>query len=218
MLPRYIGRSARGEATHAPVVPAALFAPATPGALRDGITARTLGPLRPAKSLCSISSWQSAPTLSGQVPPPPPPTVEEAAEEAGPPYSPRGAFFRSLVLPGWGQAYVDAPARGAVYFSLASGSVWMAWVARRQLSDARREQYWMRQTGEIGPTDETNIAVSREQQFEDWAALSVFLFFFAGADAYVSAYLLDFGERIGVQPGADGQLRIQTMIPVGPRR
>lgn len=168
--------------------------------------------------LLLLLSWQSAPTLSGQVPPPPPPTVEEAAEEAGPPYSPRGAFFRSLVLPGWGQAYVDAPARGAVYFSLASGSVWMAWVARRQLSDARREQYWMRQTGEIGPTDETNIAVSREQQFEDWAALSVFLFFFAGADAYVSAYLSDFGERIGVQPGADGQLRIQTMIPVGPRR
>ncbi len=162
--------------------------------------------------------WQDVPTLSGQVPPPPPPAQADTVEDEGLPYSPRGAFFRSLVLPGWGQAYVNAPTRGAVYFSLASGSVWMAWVARRQLSDARREQYWLRQTGELGPTQETDIAVAREQQFEDWAALSVFLFFFAGADAYVSAYLSDFGERIGVQPGPGGELRIQTTIPVGPRR
>lgn len=153
--------------------------------------------------------------LSGQVAPPPPPPAQESAEEVELPYSPRGAFLRSLVLPGWGQAYVDAPARGAIYFSLASGSAWMAWVARRQLADARREQHWLRQNGELGLTEETDIAVSREGQFEDWAALSIFLFFFAGADAYVSAYLADFGDRIGVQPGADGALRIQTTIPVG---
>ncbi len=156
--------------------------------------------------------------LSAQAAPPSPPAAQEVEDEIEMPYSPRGAFLRSLVLPGWGQAYVDAPARGAVYFSLASGSAWMAWVSRRQLADARRQQHWLRQNGELGLTEETDIAVSREGQFEDWAALSIFLFFFAGADAYVSAYLADFGERIGVQPGADGALRIQTMIPVGPRR
>jgi hypothetical protein len=110
------------------------------------------------------------------------------------------------------------PLRGAVYFTLASGSVWMSYVARRQLADARREQYWLRQSGLLGETDETAIAISREQQFEDWAALSIFIFFFAGADAYVSAHLADFSERIGVQPRADGELRIEANIPLGRSR
>jgi hypothetical protein len=140
------------------------------------------------------------------------------ADQAEPLYSPRGAFFRSLLLPGWGQVYVDAPGRGAVYFALASTSLWMSYVSRRQLADAREQQAFLRDTGQLEPTDETGLYEARAQQFEDWAALSIFLFFFAGADAYVSAYLADFDERVGVQAGAEGSLQFRASVPVGSPR
>jgi hypothetical protein len=130
------------------------------------------------------------------------------------PYSPRGAFLRSLVLPGWGQAYVGAPVRGAVYFALASGSYLMSYVARSQLRDARREQDWLRESGQIAPDAETEFALARARHFEDWAALSIFLMFLSGADAYVSAYLVDFDEHIGVRPGEARTLRIEAKLPV----
>jgi hypothetical protein len=90
----------------------------------------------------------------------------------------------------------------------------MAYVARRQQADARAQQAWLRDSGQIEPGDETGIFVARSQQFEDWTALAVFLFFFAGADAYVAAYLADFDERMGVTPGADGSLQFRASIPV----
>ncbi len=140
--------------------------------------------------------------------------VEDTTEVARSPYSPRGAFFRSLVLPGWGQSYVGAAGRGAVYFSLAGGSAWMAWVARGQRQDALDQQAWLRETGAIAPTDRTGLVEARSQQVEDWVALTVFFFFAAGADAYVAAYLSDFDERMGVTPGSDGSFQIRATIPV----
>lgn len=138
--------------------------------------------------------------------------VDEA--ELGPPFSPRGAFLRSLVLPGWGQAYVESPGRGAVYFALTGGSLWMSYLARSQLRDARREQDWLRETGELEEDEETEFAIARARHFEDWAALSLFLVFLSAADAYVAAYLADFDERIGVRPDADGALRIEARLPM----
>ena len=129
--------------------------------------------------------------------------------------SPRGAFLRSLVLPGWGQAYVGAHTRGAVYFSLVGGSLWMTYVARRQLEDARAEQEHLRAAG-ILPDDEgdSGFVEARGRHFEDWVALSVFLMFFSGADAYVAAYLADFDERIGVWPGPEGTVQLRVDLPL----
>jgi hypothetical protein len=139
----------------------------------------------------------------------------DPVEDEEPPFSPRGAFFRSLALPGWGQAYVGSPGRGAVYFSLAGGSVWMSYVSRRQLLDARRARGWLIATGQIEAGEDTDFAIARARHFEDWAALSIFLFFLAGADAYVAAYLADFDERIEVRPGPDRSLRFDFRIPIG---
>lgn len=145
------------------------------------------------------------------------PTSVAPEVEVGPPVSPRGAFLRSLVLPGWGQAYVGSPSRGAVYFAMASGSVWMSYVARRQLQDARQQQDWLRSAPglDFDPTIDSEFVQARARHFEDWVALSLFLFFFSGADAYVAAYLADFDERMGVRPGADGSLRFEARLPVG---
>ncbi|MEX2571624.1 MAG: DUF5683 domain-containing protein [Gemmatimonadota bacterium] len=153
--------------------------------------------------LATVSMLFATPGLAQQQPPDP-----EGAPD--PPFSPRGAFLRSVVLPGWGQAYVGAPGRGAVYFGLAGGSIWMSYVAKRQLESARDEQAWLRDSGQIEPDAETPFAFARAQHFEDWAALSVFLMFLAGADAYVAAYLSDFDERIGVMPEAGGGLRFEA--------
>lgn len=156
------------------------------------------------------------PRLEAQVAPAP---VDSASAQAAPRYEPpfsgRGAFFRSLVLPGWGQAYVGAPARGAVYFTLAAGSAWMTYLTRQQLNDARREEQWLRDIGQIGETEESDFAIARSQHFEDWAALTIFLMFLSGADAYVSAYLADFDETVTVRPAGGGAVRMEAHFPVG---
>jgi hypothetical protein len=161
-----------------------------------------------------------APTgLEGQALPAVPDTTA-ATGPAGaaafhPPYSGRGAFFRSLVLPGWGQAYVGAPARGAVYFALAAGSGWMTYLTRQQYNDARVEEQWLRDTGQIGENEDSDFALARSQHFEDWAALTIFLMFLSGADAYVSAYLADFDETVTVRPATGGGVRFEAQLPVG---
>lgn len=141
----------------------------------------------------------------------PPPADPDSSQTR---VSPRGAFFRSLVLPGWGQSYVGAPGRGAVYFTLAGASGWMALSAHNQRADALEQQAWLRETSVIAPGDRTGLVEARSQQFEDWIALTIFFFFAAGADAYVAAYLSDFDERMGVTPGADGSLQIRASFPV----
>jgi hypothetical protein len=41
-----------------------------------------------------------------------------------------GAFLRSLILPGWGQAAVNQPVRGAFYFTMEATSLWMVYKAQ----------------------------------------------------------------------------------------
>jgi hypothetical protein len=91
----------------------------------------------------------------------------------------------------------------------------MGYIARQQLRDARIEQDWLRETGQIGPEEETEFALARARHFEDWAAFTVFMLFLSGADAYVAAYLADFDQRIGATPTGDGGLAITGTIPVG---
>jgi hypothetical protein len=91
----------------------------------------------------------------------------------------------------------------------------MSYVSRRQLLDARRARGWLIATGQIEAGEDTDFAIARARHFEDWAALSIFLFFLAGADAYVAAYLADFDERIEVRPGPDRSLRFDFRIPIG---
>ena len=141
-------------------------------------------------------------------------TREDSVPEV-PARSPLGAFVRSLVLPGWGQAWVGAPGRGAIYFALESGSLWMVYRTRQKLSEARTEQELLREVGILGPQQDSPLVEAREQQFEDWLTLSVFLLFFSGADAFVSAYLADFDERVRVAPTAGGALEVGVHLSVG---
>jgi Family of unknown function (DUF5683) len=53
------------------------------------------------------------------------------------PMSPRGAFIRSMILPGWGQAAFDHHFRGGVYFAGWAGNWFMNFRNAVRLDDAR---------------------------------------------------------------------------------
>lgn len=129
------------------------------------------------------------------------------------PVSARGAFLRSLAIPGWGQAYVQAPGRGVVYFAAESGSLWMWYKSRRQLAAARELEATMRESGQLTAEQPSPLVRARESQVEDWFFLSAFILLFSGADAYVTAQLRDFDDNIGVQPGGDGSIRLEARVP-----
>lgn len=129
--------------------------------------------------------------------------------------SPRGAFLRSLVLPGWGQSELGAPGRGGVYFALEAGSLWMLIKSNRKLAEAREGQRIARETGQLGPTETDPLVRDRQNQREDWLTLSIFWLFFSGADAFVAAHLQDFDVHVNAVPRPDGALQVQATIPLG---
>ena len=129
--------------------------------------------------------------------------------------SPRTAFLRSLVLPGWGQSSIGAPGRGAVYFGLESASLWMVYKSNQKLQEAKELQRTQREQGLITVDQELGLVRARRNEREDWITLSVFWFFFSGADAFVSAYLRDFDAHVNVAPRPDGAAQLQVSIPLG---
>lgn len=156
-----------------------------------------------------------------------------------PAISPRSAFLRSLALPGWGHASLGSYNRGAFYFGTQATAVWMLLTvnqrrgAAEKARDLRAEEVESRARQE-GITDPFQIqqrvdadpsvaraeglVESRDQQFEDWLALSIFLVLLGGADAYVSAHLADFPAPVDIDSRmlAGDRLEIGVSIPVGP--
>lgn len=147
-----------------------------------------------------------------------PATPVAADSAAAPTITARGALIRSLVLPGWGQSYVGSPGRGSIYFAMEAGSLWMAYKTHRELREARALQDFMLESGQIEPDETIGLVNAREEQFEDWAFLSGFIFLFAGADAYVAAQLADFDERLGVSPSPTGGVQLEARVPFPRRR
>ena len=122
-----------------------------------------------------------------------------------PPVSPMGAFWRSFILPGWGQVAVDQPGRGAFYFAAQAGSLWMLLKTNSKLKAAKRAD----------PMDQDLVGL-REDQFEDWATMVVFWSLFAGVDAWVSAQLWDFTGEIVPPPDGSPGAAFRYSVPVGP--
>lgn len=134
--------------------------------------------------------------------------------------TPKGAFVRSLVFPGWGQSAIGSPGRGAVYFALEAGSVWMTLKSRQKLHYARERARWEEELSTAPPTDrprENPLVGARQNQVEDWLTLSGFLLLFNAADAFVAAHLADFDRHIGTAPGRAGGVEIQASVPIGKR-
>jgi hypothetical protein len=170
-----------------------------------------------------LAALAGAPAAAAQEPAPPPEPrplevrgAPAAADTVPEGISPRGAFLRSLVLPGWGQSELGSPARGGIYFALEAGSLWMLYKSDRRLREALRQQEIARETGVLGPDARLPLVRDRQNQREDWLTLSIFWLFFAGADAFVEAHLRDFDVQVGAAPRPDGGVELRATIPLGP--
>jgi len=122
--------------------------------------------------------------LSAQTPPEslaPARTVRDSLHQVGP----GGALWRSLLLPGWGQAASGRHVTGALFVVWEGTTMYMTLKARQEADYFRA----------AGLPNET----SKRQEVQDWMVLWVFNHLFAGAEAYVAAHLRDFPRDLKVR-------------------
>jgi hypothetical protein len=114
-----------------------------------------------------------------------------------------GAFVRSLVIPGWGQAAVDQPGRGAFYFAASSFTIFMVVKSQSELDAARRAM----------PPDQ-ELVDSKKGKRETWIVLAIFVSLFSAVDAWVSAHLWDFEGEITPPDDGSAGVQFQYNVPV----
>jgi len=150
--------------------------------------------------------------------------------------SPRGAFIRSALIPGWGHAEVGALSRGAFYFSVEATSAMMLFKTQTRIARTRdrlnlRESILTARLEAQGITDPLEIEAAlaadpevedlralegtRVDQREDWLAFGLFLMLIGGVDAYVSAHLADFPTAVVVEPAPAGGVGVGFSLSVG---
>jgi hypothetical protein len=106
--------------------------------------------------------------------------------------SPLSAMWRSMLLPGWGQARLNRKLAGGIFIGWEAVTLGMTLKTRSELGYLRRI--------ESGRGDD------KRQEHEDWLVLLAFNHLFSGLEAYVSAHLADFpGDlRFEAVPGGVG--------------
>jgi hypothetical protein len=120
--------------------------------------------------------FNPATQLQGQAAPPPPrPAVSDTSLRF---ISPFNALWRSMLLPGWGQARLNRKLPAGIFVAWEGVTLGMTLKTRSELD-------YLRRTG-------SGRADSKRQEHEDWLVLLVFNHLFAGLDAYVAAHLADF--------------------------
>lgn len=105
---------------------------------------------------------------------------------------PMGAFWRSFLIPGWGQAVTGRHTTGALFVAWEGVTVMMTLKAQQEANY-------------LESVNSPNQELKR-QEVQDWLVLWIFNHLFAGAEAYVSAHLRDFPEDLQVRayPGGIG--------------
>ncbi len=119
-----------------------------------------------------------------------PPAAQQDTTGPKRPVSPMGAFFRSLLVPGWGQAKLDRKLTGGIFILWEGVTLGMSIKASHEL-------------GYLERTNSSRVE-SKKQELEDWLTLLVFNHLFAGLEAYVSAHLWDFPGDIKLRALPDG--------------
>ncbi|HUK19972.1 MAG TPA: hypothetical protein VLV45_00275 [Gemmatimonadales bacterium] len=119
-------------------------------------------------------------------------TLPAAAKTAAAPDSakqirPATALWRSLLIPGWGQASTGRHVTGAAFVLWEGVTIMMTFRAIQE------ENYMI-----AAQADSFDLQ-SKRQQVQDWTVLWIFNHFFAGAEAYVSAHLMDFPKELKLE-------------------
>ncbi|HEX9704280.1 MAG TPA: hypothetical protein VGA20_03415 [Gemmatimonadales bacterium] len=102
---------------------------------------------------------------------------------------PLGAMWRSMVLPGWGQAVTERHTMGAIFVAWEGVTIMMTFKTQGEADYLREVR--------------SPLLEAKEREFEDWLVLWVFNHLFSGAEALVSAHLRDFPPdlRLRAVPG-----------------
>jgi len=114
-----------------------------------------------------------------------------------PPITPTTAFFRSLLVPGWGQASLNRNVTGGVFVAFEGVAIAMVWKSGWQLDFAHVRG--------------KNVK-SHTQEQQDWVTLLIFNHLMAGAEAYVSAHLWDFPAGLEIQQLPDGATNLGVRV------
>jgi hypothetical protein len=154
-------------------------------------------PVRGGACVVALLSVCAAVRLSAQQPDTtPPPLITTGAlvvpTDTTHRIRPMGAFLRSLLLPGWGQAATGRHVTGALF------ATWEG-VAAMMTLKAQSEMHYLKETG-------SSLVVAKRQEVQDWTVLWVFNHLFSGAEAFVSAHLQDFPKDLKIRafPGGVG--------------
>jgi hypothetical protein len=122
------------------------------------------------------------------------PTADTTAPSAAPDStapstvrSPRpfGALWRSLLVPGWGQAKLDRKLTGGLFVAWEGVTLGMTLKASQELGYLRSVN--------------SGRAAVKKKELQDWLVLLVFNHVFSGLEAFISAHLYDFPEDLRLQ-------------------
>lgn len=178
------------------------------------------------------------------VPVQPQPVAEDTVRSG---ISPGSAFFRSVLIPGWGQFSAGAKTRGVIFVALQASSYFMLGKTLSKIADARDvqderiafesdslrvkmaadtalsrklsepEAFDSAVNATASVVDIQKLIDSRKEQRQDWIAYTIFFTLASGVDAFVAAHLSDFPATITTRPAPTGGMNIQVGIPF-PRR
>lgn len=106
--------------------------------------------------------------------------------------SPMNAFWRSFLLPGWGQAKLNRKLTAGIFIGWEGTTLAMSLKTRHELA-------YLRRTNSARADD-------KRREHEDWLVLLAFNHLFSGLEAYVSGHLTDFPGDLHVEalPGGVG--------------
>jgi hypothetical protein len=115
-----------------------------------------------------------------------------AAQQLAARTSPMNAFWRSFLLPGWGQARLGRKLTAGIFLGWEGTTLAMSLKTRHELAYLRRTN--------------SARAEDKRREHEDWLVLLAFNHLFAGLEAYVSGHLTDFPGDLHLEavPGGVG--------------
>ncbi len=113
---------------------------------------------------------------------------------------PLNYFFRSLLLPGWGQASLDRKLTGGIFIAFEGIALGMALKANAEL-------------GYLDRTGSDRVEDKRRER-QDWFVLMGANHLFSGLEAFVSAYLFDFPGDLQLRALPGGRTGVGIALPV----
>jgi hypothetical protein len=109
-------------------------------------------------------------------------------------------FFRSALVPGWGQASLDRRLTGGIFVAFEGIALGMTLKANTELQ-------YLRQIN-------SDLVPAKRAERQDWIVLVVMNHLFSALEAYVSANLFDFPADLGLRTLPGGRTGFGITLPV----